>query len=91
MADQGHWNDYQNKEGRIVSSTIHFGPVFRCEVSHSWCAEMNASAWRCLLNGEALGHYPRIEQAKARIDWEVWNRVRQMVPGYKLLLERRAE
>lgn len=90
MSDQGRWDDYQDTERRVVGSTIHVGPVFHGEVFLTWCAEMNASTWRCVLNGEALSSYPTIERAKARIDWEVWNRVRQMAPAYKCLLERRA-
>ena len=89
MADQGRWDDYLNTDRRVVGSTIHVGPVFHGEVFQTWCAGMNANAWRCVLNGEALSSYPTIQRAKARIDWEVWNRVRQMTPGYKRLLERR--
>jgi len=52
---------------------------------------MNATTWRGILNGEALGGYPPIGQAKERVDWEVWNSVRQMAAGYKRLLERHVE
>jgi hypothetical protein len=34
-----------------------------------------------LLNSERLGAYHELARAKPRIDWEIWNRVWQMMPG----------
>lgn len=49
----------------------------------------NATGYEARLNGEQLGVYHELAHAKARIDWEIWNRVRQTMPGYKMLLARR--
>jgi hypothetical protein len=84
----GHWADKRDGD-RVRGSTIRIGPVFAGEVSYA--AFSNGWGWKAALNGQDMGGYPTIEQAKARIDWEVWNRLRQTEDGYKVLMGRRED
>ncbi len=81
----GHWTDRRDGD-RVQGSNMRIGPVFAGEVTYA--AFGTGWAWKASLNGQAMGGYPTIEQAKARIDWEIWNRLRQTEEGYKLLLDR---
>jgi hypothetical protein len=38
-----------------------------------------------------MAGHPTFAGAKARVDWEMWNRLRQMREGYEVLLARKAE
>lgn len=70
-----------------MGSAIHVGPVFSGEVTY----KSGRGGWRCTLNGQDMGGYPTMAGAKARIDWEIWNRLRQVRAGYEVLLARKAD
>ena len=91
MSGEGIWREWAAETGRQErGSSLWVGGVFHGEVSYH--AEIAGKAhWRPTLNGQALGGYPTMEAAKARVDWEIWNRVRLMKPGYVALLARRSE
>jgi hypothetical protein len=85
----GNWSDWRNDAREIKGSTLSLAPVFRGEVTYK---ERNGHLrWWSSLNGQDMGGYPSLVQAKARVDWEIWNSIRQMIPGYKILLARRDE
>lgn len=84
---QGQWIDERDTQQRLTASTLSVGPVFYGEISPGM--KDDHGCWRAILNGEYMGGYSTMGGAKARIDWEVWNRVRQMREGYKVLLDRR--
>lgn len=83
----GKWTNWRQADD--LGATLHVGPVFSGEVSYS--RDEGPKFWRCTLNGQSMGGYPTMAGAKARIDWEIWNRVRQMREGYAVLLTRKAE
>jgi len=82
----GHWNDRRDDKD-VRSSTMRIGPVFRGEATYS----DGKGRWSCSLNGEAMGGYPALAGAKARIDWEIWNRLRQVRAGYDVLMARKSD
>ena len=84
----GNWNDHRDG-GLLKGSSLHVGPVFMGEVAY--VSGGNGAAWRCSLNGQDMGRYPTMAGAKARIDWEVWNRLRQVREGYAVLMARKSE
>lgn len=87
---EGKWLDYRSsRTGEVEGSTIRLGPVFQGEVYHQY--KDGWSGWRAALNGEDMAGYPTLAGAKARIDWEMWNRLRQVREGYEALLARKAE
>lgn len=85
MAGEGEW--YQPVDGMRDTWEMKCPPLFAATVRYGWFGDM--SGYEASLNGEALGAYHELEHAKARVDWEIWNRMRQTVPGYKVLLARR--
>lgn len=89
MAEDGKWNDYRSHKGHIAGSSIQLGPLFQCEVYH--IKEGNFSGWTCSVNGQRLSGYPTMAAAKARADWEMWNRIRQAKEGYGNLMARKLE
>jgi len=89
-ADEGQWRDYRSSQtGQVVGSSIRVGPVFQGEVYHQ--TKDGWSGWRATLNGEDMAGYPTLAGGKARIDWEIWNRLRQARRGYEALMARKAE
>lgn len=84
---EGEWRDHDGPEGH-KASTLIVGPIFQGEVYFQ--TDDKGGFWRATLNGEKLAGYPTMERAKARVDWEVWNRLRRSVGSYKLVLARRA-
>jgi hypothetical protein len=88
-ADAGKWVDWTNRAREITGSSLNLAPVFFGEVAHK---ERDGEVyWWAMLNGQIKGGFPSLAQAKARVDWEIWNSVRLIVPGYKNLLSRRAD
>lgn len=85
MAGEGEW--YQQPDGRRDRWELKCPPLFAASVTYGWFGDM--SGYEASLNGEALGAYHELAQAKARVDWEIWNRMRQTAPGYRVILERR--
>ena len=73
----------------IKGSSLNLPPVFYGEVVHK--ERDGAMYWWATLNGQDKGGFRTIVDAKARVDWEIWNSVRLMIPGYKNLLSRRAD
>ena len=67
----GYWTDRCDDKD-VRGSVTRIGPVFQRDVTYA-----DGDGWTCALNGEAMGGYPTLAGAKARIDWEVWNRLRQ--------------
>jgi hypothetical protein len=87
---EGRWLDYRSsRTGEVEGSTIRLGPVFQGEVYRQY--KDGWSGWRASLNGEDMAGHPTFAGAKARIDWEIWNRLRQTREGYEVLLARKAE
>jgi hypothetical protein len=84
MAD-GEWRQPHGHDGIWE---VAFGPAFSATLTREGGYPVR---WRVTVNGQNFGTYQRVEDAKARADWEVWNRVRQMVPGYRVLLARREQ
>ena len=72
--------------GPLVGATMKLSPVFYCEVSLR-----DDGFWRATLNGESMGAYSSIIDAKKRLDWECWNRLRQIHDSYRVLIGRRHE
>ena len=60
----GHWTDRRDGD-RVQGSNMRIGPVFAGEVTYA--AFGTGWAWKASLNGQAMGGYPTIEQAKARM------------------------
>ena len=88
-ADAGKWVDWTDRAREIRGSSLNLPPVFFGEVAHK---EHDGEVWWwATLNGQSKGGHRTIAQAKARVDWETWNSVRLMIPGYKKLLSRRAD
>jgi hypothetical protein len=77
----GEWQDWTIGESH--GSRLSLAPVFEAEIFR------DGEYWRATLNGERLSAHPTIEDAKARCDWEIWNRVRQFKSGWLALLARR--
>ncbi len=85
MAGEGEW--YQQPDGSRDRWEMKCPPLFGGTITYGWYGE--ATGYEARLNGERLGAYHELAHAKARIDWEIWNRIRQTIPGYKVLLARR--
>ncbi len=81
----GHWTDRRDDKD-VRSSSMRIGPVFYGEATYA-----GGDGWKCSLDGEAMGAYSTLAGAKARIDWEVWNRLRQTQEGYKVLMARKSD
>jgi hypothetical protein len=71
--------------GPVVGSTMKLSPVFQCEVS------LEGKSWKATLNGERMGEYSTLIGAKKRLDWECWNRLRQIHDSYRVLMARQDE
>jgi hypothetical protein len=91
MSDgHGRWSDYRSsRTGEVQGSSVVLGPVFRGEVYRQ--TKDGWSGWRATLNGEDMAGYPTMAAAKARIDWEMWNRLRQMRESFEVLIARKSE
>lgn len=85
--EDGKWNDWRGSD--TMGSTIRVGPIFSANIVHA-CVN-GCYRWQCSLDGGDMGCYPTLGGAKARLDWEMWNRVRLARPGFKILLSRREE
>jgi hypothetical protein len=85
--DDGQWREYSDASGTVIGATLHLGPVFQGEVS--WGEYAKGMYWRAHLNGQVMGGYPTMAAAKERIEWEVWNRIRIMIPSYRRVMARR--
>ena len=83
---EGQWDEPYELRGKLWQ--LKCGPVFTADISHLWHGQQYCH--RPTLNGEALGYYPKLDRAKARVEWEIWNRVRQMKPAYRAIMDRRA-
>ena len=86
MLADGEWEDWTDLDDRtraVRGARLRLPPVFEGAVF------LVEGSWRCSLNGEAMGNYPVIDAAKARIDWEVWNRLQHIRDAYRRLLDRR--
>lgn len=79
MHGEGEWRKLWDSD----TWELRLDPVFRAYVSPV------DGKWKPTLNGIELSLYPRLERAQARIDWEIWNRLRMIREGYRRVLERR--
>ena len=86
MVNEGTWDEWNSNDAR--GATLRLGPVFSASVAYPTPAS-GSLYWAVSLNGEALGGYGAEDCARARAEWEIWNRVRLMRPGYMALLARR--
>jgi hypothetical protein len=68
---------------------LRCGPVFDACLTHGWYG--SATGWRVSLNGQDMGVYGGLEFAKARAQWEIWNRWRQAIPAYEAIMARQDE
>ena len=81
MSHQGkreHWS-----EGRGWS--LRIGPLFKGEIVYGY--RRYHYGYACTLNGADLGFFPRVEDARHRVEWEIWNQLRVSAEGLKLLFE----
>jgi hypothetical protein len=91
MADRD-WQDWyaENDPDRVIcGSLLKVDPVFSGEVSLEPPDGQGVRSWRARLNGQKLSAYRNMAHAKGRVDWEIWNRLRQIREPYKRVLERR--
>lgn len=82
---EGQWIEPYEMKGRLWQ--LKCGPVFSAQITYGWQADR--SGYAPSLNGEQMGFYGDLDKAKARIEWEIWNRVRQMTPAYRAIMDRR--
>ncbi len=78
----GEWHDWTTNGAH--GARLSLPPIFEAEIV------LEDGQWRAMVNGQRLSAYRTREEAKARCDWEVWNRVRCFRAGYLNLLARRA-
>lgn len=94
MLRSGEWEDrYRDGDPArvVIGSTLRLPPVFYGEVFYGTRREGGATQyWWTSLNGEPMAGFPTIDMAKACIDHEVWNRLRQIREPYARVLARRA-
>lgn len=83
----GEWRDHDGRGGQ-KASTVLVGSIFQGEVYFE--RSDKGGFWYASLNGQKLAGYPTMERAKARVDFEIWNRIRLAVSPYKRVLARRA-
>lgn len=84
MEDDGLWTT----EGwpQIERAVLKLGTVFRADVVRL----PETGLYQATLNTHIdIGRHRTIPEAQARAEWEIWNRVRLMRPGYLKILERR--
>ena len=78
--EDGKWGDYRSsRTGEVEGASITVGPVFRGEVYRQ--TKDGWSGWRASLNGAALPGFPTMAGAKACVDFEIWNQLRQAKEG----------
>ena len=85
--DDGQWRDYPDAGGALKGSTLRIGPVFQGEVS--WGEWPKACTGERTSTAKLWRGYPTMAAAKERIEWEVWNRIRIMIPAYRRVMARR--
>jgi hypothetical protein len=78
--DEGRWREWKSPEGG--GFVMRVGMIFACEVS------FREDTWAAMLNGQYMGGYGCSEHARARLDWEVWNRMRLAEKGLARIVER---
>ena len=79
MSYQGRWESWSEGKGWI-------GPLFKGEISYTY--RRDRYGYACRLNGSDLGFFPKVEDARQRVEWEVWNQLRVSAEGIKVFFER---
>ena len=82
---EGQWTEPHEMRGKLWE--LKCGPVFSATITYGWYG--NGTGYEARLNGELMGLYRNLDGAKARIEWEIWNRIRQMTPAYRAIRDRR--
>lgn len=89
MDDEGRWRTYPEFSNTPKGAELKLGTVFYGEVSRD-DAEPEFP-WRSSLNGQQIGRHATMQEGQDRVEWEMCNRVRLMVPAYKAVKARRSE
>jgi hypothetical protein len=92
--ESGQWRDWYgdlDPSRTVRGARLNLSPVFQAEVSYGPDKLGDEKQyWWPILNGERLAGHSTLEKAKAHVDWEIWNRLRQIREGYRRVLDRRA-
>lgn len=89
MSDEGNWNVFGEFNQPPKGAELKLGPVFYGDVYRDQGDDR--FPWRSKLNGQFLGRHATMHEGQERVEWEVCNRVRLMVPAYKKLKARRPQ
>jgi len=87
MDNEGRWRSYPQFSSQPDGAELKLGSVFYGAVSRD--DKDGQFPWYSKLNGELLGRHATMEEGQERIEWEMCNRVRLMVPAYRALKARR--
>jgi hypothetical protein len=77
MSYQGRWEHWSEGKGW----TLRIGPLFKGEISYTY--RRDRYGYSCSLNGADLGFFPKLEDARQRVEWEVWNQLRLSADGLR--------
>jgi hypothetical protein len=86
MGGDGVWRDYDGNDVR--GSTISIGLTWRGEVYLDKPDRDGKRYWEARLNTKPLVGFPTIEQAKSRVDWQIWNEMRLAEHGHAAVAAR---
>ncbi|HEY4123806.1 MAG TPA: hypothetical protein VGM36_04280 [Rhizomicrobium sp.] len=85
---EGEWHSFDYSGDPEKGATLRCGPVFCGEIVRQ-PKKSGGYVWRAYLDGDC-GDHSTMAKAKMRVEWEIWNRVRQMMPGYQKIAARQS-